>query len=49
MDDCIFCKIVNKEIDSLIIAENKNAIAFLDINPIADGHTVVISKNHYTN
>lgn len=47
MKNCIFCKIVKKEIPAYIVAENKNAIAFLDINPIADGHTVIISKKHY--
>lgn len=46
---CIFCDIVNKKIPAYVVAENKNAIAFLDINPIADGHTVVISKKHYAN
>lgn len=46
---CIFCDIVNKKIPANIIDENKNAIAFLDINPISDGHTVIISKNHYEN
>ncbi len=46
---CVFCDIVNKKIPAFVVAENKNAIAFLDINPIADGHTVVISKKHYAN
>jgi histidine triad (HIT) family protein len=47
--NCIFCKIVNKEIPAKIIAENKGAIAFLDIQPLSDGHTVVIPKKHYLN
>ena len=47
MSSCVFCAILNKEIPARIIAENENALAFLDVNPIADGHTVVISKNHY--
>lgn len=47
MENCIFCKIVNKECPAYIIAENKNAIAFLDIHPATDGHTVVIPKKHY--
>lgn len=46
---CVFCDIVNKKIPAFVVAENKNAIAFLDINPIADGHTIVISKKHYAN
>lgn len=45
--DCIFCKIVNKEIPTKIIAENNLALAFLDVSPISDGHTLVIPKNHH--
>jgi histidine triad (HIT) family protein len=47
--ECIFCKIVNKELPAKIIAENKGAIAFLDIQPMSDGHTIVIPKKHYQN
>ncbi len=46
MKDCIFCKIINKEIPAYIIAENDHAIAFLDVNPISEGHTLVIPKVH---
>ncbi|MDE6477142.1 MAG: HIT domain-containing protein [Mycoplasmoidaceae bacterium] len=46
---CIFCDIVSKKIPAYVIAENDNALAFLDINPISDGHTVIISKKHYAN
>ncbi|MDR2821731.1 MAG: HIT family protein [Mycoplasmataceae bacterium] len=49
MTDCIFCKIINKEIPAKIIAENENAIAFLDIEPCSDGHTLVVPKKHYKN
>jgi len=45
--ECIFCKIVEKEISSKIIAETKNSIAFLDAFPMSIGHTLVIPKNHY--
>ena len=45
--DCIFCKIVNKEIPSRIIMETKNSIAFLDAFPVSLGHTLVITKRHY--
>ncbi len=44
--DCIFCKIIKKEIPAKIVLENDGAISFLDINPISDGHTVVIPKKH---
>ncbi|MBU3918685.1 HIT family protein [Patescibacteria group bacterium] len=49
MEDCIFCKIVKGEIPCYKIYENKKAIAFLDINPIAKGHILVLPKNHYEN
>lgn len=40
----IFTKIINREIPSYKIAEDDNYFAFLDINPIAEGHTLVIPK-----
>jgi len=43
---CIFCKIVNKEIPSNIILENKEFLAFHDINPKAPIHILVIPKSH---
>jgi len=46
MQDCIFCKIVNKEIDHQKIWENDGYIAFLDAHPIRAGHTLVIPKKH---
>lgn len=48
-DDCIFCKIIEKEIPSKILYENNETIAFLDNFPISQGHTIVIPKKHYTN
>ena len=47
MNDCIFCKIIKKEIPADIVYEDENFLAFLDINPIAPGHTLVIPKQHY--
>jgi len=49
MDMCIFCKIVNKEIPAKIIYEDDETMAFLDINPRNEGHTLVIPKKHYDN
>ena len=48
MTDCIFCKIVNKEIEHNIIYEDKHTLAFLDIRPASKkgGHTLVIPKKH---
>ncbi len=43
---CLFCKIVNKEIPSNIIAENENFLAFHDINPKAPVHILAIPKVH---
>ena len=45
--DCIFCKIIKKEIPAKVVYENENFLAFLDINPMGPGHTQVISKKHY--
>lgn len=46
---CIFCDIASGKAKCFKLAENKNALAFLDISPLADGHTVIISKKHYPN
>ena len=45
--DCIFCKIVKREIPAKIISETSNSIAFLDAFPLSRGHTLVIPKRHY--
>jgi histidine triad (HIT) family protein len=47
MDECIFCKIVKKEIPTYIVYEDDDFLAFLDINPQAPGHVQVIPKEHY--
>jgi len=44
---CIFCKIVAGEIPAHKIYEDSNFIAFLDINPLSPGHTLIIPKEHY--
>lgn len=49
MKDCIFCKIVKKEIKSEIVYENTNFIAFLDANPYVEGHTLIVPKKHFVN
>jgi len=49
MDDCIFCKIVAGEIPCQRLAESENWLAFLDISPVAEGHTLLIPKQHSTN
>ncbi len=44
--ECLFCKIASKEIPAHIVYEDDAAVGFLDINPRAPGHTVVIPKVH---
>ena len=46
MEDCVFCKIINKEIPSEIVYEDKKVIAFKDINPAAPIHILVVPKKH---
>src|SRR4051812_39213731 len=47
--DCIFCKIVTGEIPALKVYEDAETLAFLDVNPHAKGHTLVIPKDHFEN
>jgi histidine triad (HIT) family protein len=49
MTECVFCKIIEKEIPANVLYENQKAIAILDINPVSVGHTLIISKGHYEN
>lgn len=46
MSECIFCKIINKEIPSQIVFEDEQVLAFKDINPAAPVHLLVIPKKH---
>ena len=45
--DCIFCKIVSKEIPTKILYEDDDTLSFLDAFPVAKGHTLVIPKAHF--
>ena len=47
MSDCIFCKIVAKEIPATVIYEDDDVLVFMDIGPIIKGHALVIPKMHY--
>jgi len=49
MEKCIFCKIEKNEIPSQRVYEDVQYIAFLDINPISFGHTLVIPREHHAN
>lgn len=47
MQECIFCKIVQGKVPCFKIYESELFLAFLDINPIIEGHTILISKRHF--
>jgi histidine triad (HIT) family protein len=47
-ESCIFCRIIRGEIPSYKIYEDERTLAFLDINPSAPGHTLIIPKAHVT-
>jgi len=49
MKDCQFCKLVDKEDVASSIYEDEKVMAFLDIKPVNEGHTLVIPKIHYEN
>lgn len=44
--DCIFCKIINKEIPSTIVYEDDDILAFEDVDPAAPVHILVVPKKH---
>ncbi len=47
MSDCIFCKIIAREIPATVVYEDDDVLVFMDIGPIVKGHALVISKKHY--
>ncbi len=49
MSDCLFCQIIQGEIPAFKVYENDAVIAFLDIQPVNAGHTLVVPKAHYEN
>ncbi len=46
MKDCLFCKIIAGDIPATKVYEDEHFIAFLDINPVAKGHTLLVPKEH---
>lgn len=44
--ECLFCKIISREIPCFKVFEDSHILAFLDINPAAKGHTLVVPKHH---
>lgn len=47
--NCIFCRIVAGQIPAIKLYEDESVFCFMDINPISDGHVLVIPKDHYEN
>ena len=47
--ECIFCNIRDRKAEAEIVYEDENILAFLDIQPVNYGHTLVITKKHYDN
>jgi histidine triad (HIT) family protein len=47
MENCIFCKIINKEIPASMVFEDEKMIAFNDINPQAPIHILLIPREHF--
>ncbi|MEM5820604.1 MAG: HIT domain-containing protein [Candidatus Aenigmatarchaeota archaeon] len=47
VQECIFCKIVKKEIPSYIIYEDEKCVAFLDIRPVTKGMVILVPRFHY--
>lgn len=45
--DCLFCKIINREVPANILYEDEDILVFLDAFPDVEGHTLVIPKKHY--
>ncbi|XES78493.1 MAG: HIT family protein [Candidatus Bathyarchaeia archaeon] len=46
-ENCIFCKIVQKQSPSSVVYEDPQVLAFMDIRPVSEGHTLIIPKTHH--
>ena len=46
MSECLFCKIIDREINAEIVYEDDHVVSFLDINPVNPGHILVVPKQH---
>lgn len=46
MQDCVFCRIVNRQLPSTVVYEDDKVMAFNDINPVAPIHVIIIPKEH---
>ena len=48
-ESCTFCKIVRREAPASVVYEDEKVVAFMSIQPINIGHTLVVPKKHYEN
>jgi histidine triad (HIT) family protein len=46
-DNCIFCRIVHGAAPAFTVCADEHTVAFMDINPVTDGHTLVVTKAHF--
>jgi histidine triad (HIT) family protein len=49
MNSCIFCRIAQKRVPANLVYEDEKAMAFLEIRPLNEGHTLIIPRLHYEN
>jgi len=49
MSDCVFCKIMKNEIPSFVVFEDDLVKVIMDINPVSEGHLLIIPKKHFEN
>ena len=49
MNECIFCKIINKEVPAKIVFENNDILALVPKGEVSKGHTLIIPKKHFEN
>jgi histidine triad (HIT) family protein len=47
MTDCVFCRIVDGDLPSRTVYEDDHSMAFLDANPLEEGHTLVVPRDHH--
>ena len=43
---CVFCRILTGELPAMVVAESERALAIMDINPVTDGHVLILTKTH---
>ena len=49
LDECIFCKIVRGEAPADKVYEDERVLVFMDLFPVTDGHTLIVTKEHFEN